>query len=195
MNFTKTVPFFFILLFFTSCNLSKTPKNPLLAPDNWRSEIIDFPLEFAPSLSYSGTEYIQFAPGWGKKDAEDYFSYVLLWKINQDPLLSSKKLEAEMETYFDGLMEAVSKSDSSAVKVILKPKAFFEKVNDSVYAGKIITYDAFTTKKEVRLNTIVNTSYCNAQQKHLVLFKVSPQTHEHSIWKRMEKVAIDLDCN
>ncbi len=195
MNFTKTVPFFFILLFFLSCNLQKNSKNPLLAPDNWRSEIIEFPLEFAPSLSYSGTEYIQFAPGWGKKNAEDYFSYVLLWKINQDPKLSSKKLEVEMETYFDGLMEAVSKSDSNAVKNIPKPKAFFEKVNDSVYAGKILTQDAFITKKEVSLNTIVNTSYCNEQKQYLVLFKVSPQKPEHPIWKKMEKVLIDLECN
>ncbi|MEW7292006.1 hypothetical protein [Aquimarina sp. 2304DJ70-9] len=195
MKFPKIVPFFFILLFFAHCKKNNSSKNPLIAKENWRSETIDFPLDFAPSLDYSGIEYIRFAPGWGNENATDYFSYVFLWIIDQDPKLSSKKIESEMETYFDGLIAAVSKDDLSTEKRKLNAKAFFEKVNDSVYAGKILTYDPFTTKKELNLNIIITHTFCKAENKYLVLFNLSPQTPEHSIWKKMKKIGIDLDCD
>ena len=101
---TKTIPFIMYALFFIQCNTS-TPENKLLAPKNWKSEIIKFPLKFAPTLKYSGEEYVRFAPGWGDITASDYFSYAFLWNINEAPQLSTSKLEQEMEAYFDGLMK------------------------------------------------------------------------------------------
>ncbi|MBQ0733274.1 hypothetical protein [Aquimarina celericrescens] len=194
MNYSKTVPFFLILLLFIRCSNDNTSKNLLLAPDNWRGEIIEFPLKFASSLTYSGTEHVRFAPGWGEKDATDYFSYVFLWEIDENPQLSIKKLETEIETYFDGLMSMVSKMNLNLFKKLPKAKAFFEKVNDSVYVGKVMTYDAFTTKKEVNLNIIVDYKFCDELNKHLVLFNLSPQHPKHSIWKKMQKVTIDANC-
>ncbi len=195
MNFTKTIPFFLFLLLFTQCNTEKISKNLLLAADGWRGEIIEFPLKFASSISYSGTEYVRFAPGWGEKEAEDYFSYAFLWEIDQNPQLSTEKLESEMETYFDGLMSMVSKMNLKLFKKVPKTKAFFEKVNDAVYVGKVLTYDAFTTKKEVNLNVIVDYKFCSTANKHLVLFNLSPQVPEHQIWKKMKKIRIDLECD
>ena len=58
-----------------------------------------------------------------------------------------------MESYFNGLMHMISKSES---KDNIKTKAFFEKIDAQSYAGKIITYDGFITKKEVSLNAIVS---------------------------------------
>ncbi len=194
MNFSKTVPFFLILIIFLQCKEDNSSKNILNAPENWRSEVIEFPLKFASSLQYSGAEHIRFAPGWGKEKAKDYFSYVFLWEIDQEPKLSTKKLESEMEIYFDGLMNMVSKMNLKFFKDIPKSKAFFEKVNDSLYIGKILTYDAFTTKKEVNLNIIVENRFCNLDNRHLVLFNVSPQAPEHPVWKKMKKITIDLEC-
>ncbi|MBL0683006.1 hypothetical protein JJQ60_05735 [Aquimarina mytili] len=176
------------------CKTHNSQQNLLITEENWRSEIIDFPLEFAPSLEYFGTEHIRFAPGWGKKNAADYFSYAFLWILDQDPELSSKKLESDMETYFDGLIKVISKEELKSNIDITKSKAFFEKVNDSVYAGKILTYDPFTTRKDVNLNIIVTYRYCTLEKKHLALFNISPQAPEHQIWKKMKKIAIDLTC-
>ncbi len=191
---TKTIPFFIILIFFFQCKKNDSADNVLEAPENWRSEVIKFPLKFAKILDYSGAEHVRFAPGWGKEDAKDYFSYAFLWEIDQNPKLSSEKLEHEMEIYFDGLMNMVAKMNLKLLKKIPKSKAFFEKVNDSVYAGKILTYDAFTTKKEINLNTIVEYKFCKLENKHLVLFTLSPQAPEHPIWKKMKKLTIDLEC-
>ena len=195
MNFPKTVPFFFILLFFLQCKKHNSTENILIAKENWRSETINFPLDFAPSLSYSGVEYIKFAPGWGEKNAPDYFSYAFLWVIDQDPKLSSKKLETEMEAYFDGLIHHITSNQDGHDTNISKTKAFFEKINDAAYAGKILTYDPFTTKKEVRLNVLVYPTACHPENKHLVLFNLSPQNPNHAIWKKMKNIKIDLDCD
>ncbi|MDY8135805.1 hypothetical protein [Aquimarina sp. 2201CG5-10] len=192
MSFAKTIPFLLITLLFIKCGKDDSSKNLLLAPnDDWRGEVIEFPLKFAPSLQYSGTEFIRFAPGWGKENAKDYFSYAFLWDIKDNPKLSAKKLESEMEIYFNGIMNMVSKSGEK----IPESKAFFEKVNETTYAGKVLTYDAFITKRDLQLNLIVEQSFCKSRNKHFVLFLLSPQPTEHSIWKKMKKIDFDVQCN
>ena len=194
MTYSKTIPLILIIIFFVQCGKDSTEKNLLQSPDDWRSEVIKFPLDFAGSLQYSGIEYIRFAPGWGNENAMDYFSYVFLWQIDQNPKLSAQKLESEMELYFDGLMNMVSEKEPLKFREPFSSKAFFEKVNDSVYVGKIITYDAFTTKKEVNLNTIVDYRFCNKTNKHLVLFHISPKPLEHQIWKKLNRIVVQTDC-
>ena len=49
------------------------------APDNWRKEIIEFPLDFAPEINLSGYEEILFAPGWSDSDAEDFWTYYFVF--------------------------------------------------------------------------------------------------------------------
>ena len=94
MSISKTIPFSIIVLFLcTQCKKNDTQVFPLSAPDNWKQETIQFPLKFAPSIAYEGTLYVQFAPGWGKKDSNEYFSYIFLWSLDQDPNLSSATLE------------------------------------------------------------------------------------------------------
>ncbi|WP_299436008.1 hypothetical protein [uncultured Aquimarina sp.] len=195
MSVSKTIPFFVILLFtFTQCKKKDSSIDPLLAPDNWRKETIVFPLSFAPSLNYKGTEYVRFAPGWGKQGSEEYFTYSFLWYLDEDPKLSSSSLESEMEAYFDGLTDVVSKPESGNLKNISRTKAFFEKVDNQSFAGKIITYDAFTANKEVNLNLVATYSFCENLEKHLVLFRISPKPINHPVWDKLNEVQIDLNC-
>ncbi|MBW1296877.1 hypothetical protein [Aquimarina litoralis] len=196
MTFSKIIPYFAIIFFFLQgCKRENTTLNPLLAPDNWRKETLVFPLSFAPTLSYKGTEYVRFAPGWGKKGTEDYFTYAFLWYLDEKPTLDSKTLETDMEAYFNGLMQIVSKSEENSSTTIPKAKAFFEQLDESSYAGKVITYDAFITKKEVTLNVIATYSNCPELEKHLVLFKLSPQKIDHQVWSKLDAIQLDLDCD
>lgn len=193
MSFSKTIPLFVIILFLcVQCKKNDTLVFPLSAPDNWRQETIQFPLSFAPSIEHDGTLYVRFAPGWGKQDSEEYFSYIFLWSLDQNPDLSSTSLESQMESYFDGLMNMISKSDS---KNSIKTKTFFEKIDSQSYAGKIITYDGFITKKEVSLNVVVTTTPCENLGKYLVTFRISPQDIKHPIWDTLNNVHITLNCN
>ena len=193
MKLTKTIPFFIFFLLFLQCSPEKSVKNKLSAPDGWRSEILQLPLDFAPSLAYTGVEYVQFAPGWGTKGAKDYFSYVFLWEIDQDPALSAKKIEKELEIYYDGLMNIVAKSDVNENQ-IPKSKAFFEKISTTTFVGKVLTYDAFITKQPVELFIIVNHTPCQKENKHLVRFDISPQPTNHPVWKKLNNVGVNIKC-
>jgi len=193
MSYSKTIPFLLMIMCCCmQCNKKETQNFPLVAPDNWRQETIQFPLEFAPSIDYSGTLYVRFAPGWGKQDSDEYFSYVLLWSLDEDPILTSKSLESDLESYFDGLMNMISKDSSS--KNNIETKAFFEKIDNKSYAGKIITYDGFMTKKEVTLNMIVTTTPCDNLGKYLITFRISPQNIDQPIWKKLDAISVNLDC-
>ncbi|AXT55369.1 hypothetical protein D1815_06205 [Aquimarina sp. AD1] len=192
----KTIPFFIIitLLFIGGCKKEESSINYLSAPDNWRKETIEFPLSFAPSINYKGTEYVRFAPGWGKEGAEDYFSYAFLWYLDEKPTLSNIVLESQLEDYFIGLMQGMVKSEADATKKVKETKAFFEKIDNTSYAGKVMTYDAFTTKKEVALNIIATYIECNSIDKHLVIFRISPKEIDHSIWNRLNEIQVSIDC-
>ncbi|WP_299311479.1 hypothetical protein [uncultured Aquimarina sp.] len=195
MIFSKTIPFFIIILLVCiQCKKEDASINLLSAPDNWRKETIEFPLSFAPSINYKGTEYVRFSPGWGEHDSKEYFSNAFLWYLDEDPKLSTTTLESELEIYFNGLIQSVSEVNSQSIDNIPKAKAFFEKIDDKSYAGKILTYDAFITKKEVNLNVVVSYKTCEEIDKYLVIFRISPQQIDHPVWKKLNEVQVDLDC-
>lgn len=192
MSLPKTIPFFCILLVLSvQCKKESSVTNPLLAPETWRKETIDFPLSFANSLKHKGKKYVRFAPEWGEKNSDEYFTYAFLWVLEEDPNLSTTTLESELETFYDGLMGVVSASDSNTAATIPKTKAFFENINHQSYAGKVLTYDAFTTKKEVQLHLIVTKSYCKYTDTYLVLFKISPKTVNHNVWDILHKIKVN----
>ena len=53
-------------------------------PDGWNVERFSIPIDFAPGIAYKGVEDIRFAPGWGDKKSEEYWSYCFLWWLNPD---------------------------------------------------------------------------------------------------------------
>src|SRR6187402_1986296 len=64
------------------------PGKPAFAwptPAGWRSETIPFPLDFAPSLPYRGTEELRFAPGFFEPTSETYFTYSFVWLVEGEP--------------------------------------------------------------------------------------------------------------
>jgi len=196
MSFPKTIPLFiFIILVCIQCKEKKTLKNPLSAPENWREETLNFPLSFAPSLNYRGAQYVRFAPGWGKMNSKEYFSYAFLWSLEDDPKLSSNSLESDLENYFDGLIKAVLGQKSDSIENAINAKVFIEKIDQHNYAGKILTFDPFTTQKEVSLNTVITYFPCKTMDRHLVFFRFSPQHINHSVWEKLNKLEISMDCN
>ena len=54
----------------------------LVAPSDWRKESFDFPLRFAPSIPYQGTEHVRFNPKWDHFGDDAGFSYVVLWDVD-----------------------------------------------------------------------------------------------------------------
>jgi hypothetical protein len=82
-----------------------SPTWPL--PDGWRTEIIPFPLGFAPTIEHRGLEEIRFAPGFFDREAPGYWSYAFVWRLDDPADLTAAALGTELTTYFRGLVAAV----------------------------------------------------------------------------------------
>jgi len=76
-------------------------------PAGWRSEVIKFPLEFAPTIAHRGYEDLRFPPGFFDPASGDYWSYAFLWRTEDPAQLDAAALGAELTTYFRGLIAAV----------------------------------------------------------------------------------------
>lgn len=81
----------------------------IAAPPEWRAETFEFPLKFAPTIPYEGTEYVRFMPTWDQFATENGFSYVFMWDLKAKDV-SPEDIEDYMETYFSGLMSNVARA-------------------------------------------------------------------------------------
>ncbi len=174
--------------------LNNNIENVLIANNNWRSEVLEFPLIFASDLEYEGEEHIRFAPGWGKKNSEDYFSYVFLWILENDPKLNTLELENAMNIYFDGLMNTGAVINFNFFKKIPETKSSFQQTDKSSFKGAIEVYDEFFSKEIITLNTKIKIENCALKNKYLVWFYLSPQKTQHPIWNKLDNVKNNLTC-
>ncbi|WP_025743526.1 hypothetical protein [Aquimarina pacifica] len=170
-------------------------ENVLEAKDDWRSEVLEFPLIFAGDLEYEGEEHILFAPGWGKKDSEDYFSYVFLWMIKEDPNVNSSELERVMNIYFDGLMNTGAITNLNFFKKIPATTSSLQQKDKNTFEGSIALYDEFFKKELIVLNAKIKSDYCPMNNKYLVWFYLSPQEKEHQIWSQLMTANMTIKCH
>jgi len=186
-------------LFYASISISfaqdKEDINYLTTPDNWRKEIFDFPLSFAPSIKYKGIEDIRFANGWAKKESDEFWTYTFLWYLDNQIKISSNTLEDDLEVYFDGLMEKVSGKNKGEIPITNALFTAVETAGDlSIFKGKVKFYDVFFTKDIMTLNVTVESNFCHASQKHSVLFKLSPKEENHATWAKLNQVKEVEQC-
>jgi hypothetical protein len=76
-------------------------------PAGFRSEVIAFPLDFAPQLAHKGVEELRFAPGFFDPAAAGYWSYAFVWRTEDAAELDAAAVAAELTAYFRGLIDAV----------------------------------------------------------------------------------------
>jgi len=174
--------------------LHNTIENVLEAKNGWRSEVLEFPLLFAGDLEYTGEEHIRFAPGWGETDRDDYFSYVFLWIIEEDPSLNSSVLENIINTYFDGLMNTGAITKFNFFKDIPKTTSSIKQINPNIFEGSIHLYDEFFAQEMILLNAKIKSEYCPTKKKHLLWFYLSPQADTHHIWEELMTTRLTIDC-
>jgi hypothetical protein len=118
-------------------------------PDGWKTEVIPFPLDFAPSVTHTGVEEIRFPPGMFKPEAPGYWSYVFVWRLTDAATLDEQTLGAELTTYFAGLVAAV---DTKGV-ITQREKIHVDAAaaGDTTWELTAQTFDAFTTGGEITL--------------------------------------------
>ncbi|MEO1651968.1 MAG: hypothetical protein AAFU64_00335 [Bacteroidota bacterium] len=198
----KSICCFFLSLFLGLNFLkaqAKVDSVVLAAPDNWRTELIPFPLGFAPEIDLQGFEDIRFSSGWANPQSPEFWTYAFAWSLENHPGLSEEKLSRFFEVYFDGLMSIVSRRDSINPEDIPKTQAAFklmpEKTSTPRYRGEIQLFDAFFSKKVMVLFVKGQYIYCEKLDRHFVFFELSPQAFDHDVWAVFNQVKMALPCH
>lgn len=171
--------------------------NLIQADSTWSKEIIQIPFWFAPEINFNGHEDIRFAKGWEKIDSTGFWTYVFAWEINLKTKPTTKFFEDNLKLYFDGLMKVVNED---TLLIIPKTKALFirkeQKKEITTFTGILEIYDAFTTKKMIKLNVTIESYYCKKTKKFIPLFRFSPKDFKHEAWEMLNQVTLRPNiCN
>ena len=171
------------------------------APEDWRTEVVTFPLSFAPELDYEGHGNVRFAPGMFSAGAEDFWTYSFVWWLPADTEISAQRLSADMNAYFSGLAELIMASRELEVPEHKASANFTMRADDKADAsqtlsleGRVETFDAFATQSPVALNAHVNGVPCPDQDRLALIFAFSPQPYAHENWRALEAIRTGFQC-
>jgi hypothetical protein len=169
----------------------------LPSPAGWRADSFRFPLAFAPSIPYDGTQSVRFAPSFARFDTPGGFSHVVLWDIKPE-LLEGAQLERAIAVYLDGLMDNVARGRKIEelpvpAAVLLHPMSKTARWDDA-YAGTVHTWNAFSRGEELKLEVEVTTRRCAGD--HLqVLFAMSMAPRRDAAWKPLRELREGTTCD
>lgn len=188
-----------VLIFFTInsvISFSQEMETILSAPDNWQSEIIPFPLGFAPAIDFVGFEDLRFSPGWSDSTSQEFWAYSFVWYIEKDSAMTERKLTESFNSYYDGLMgvDLNNQPDTTTSNQLDKTLSLFIKTNEG-FLGKMNVYDAFFTKDYITLNIKVKESFCPKMNKQIILCDISPKAFGHEVWRIFDVVKLKVNCD
>lgn len=161
-------------------------------PD-WRSEKMQLPLPFAPTMTFRGLDELRFSPGMFKGDREDFFSYVFVMSLEPETELDEKVIRKELLIYYRGLAQAVGKATKSAVdKFTLEMKTMLQATRlpemakePAEYYAELIWDEPFVTRQSQKLRLEIQTfRFADSDRKYLFVC-ASPQPLAHDVWTKM----------
>jgi len=182
-------------LTFSSRLLGQEIESILKAPDNWNSEIIAFPLSFAPEIDLEGFEDIRFAPGWADPGSEEFWTYHFSWFVEDKGPMTEAKLSETFALYYDGLAKLVLKEEDSTLISKIQPSISLFIETERGFKGKIRVFDSFFTQDYLNLHMKVREKVCKASNKRILSFDVSPQNFDHEVWKIFQNIEIVRVCD
>lgn len=168
----------------------------LSVPNGWTIERFPIPIGFAPQIPYQGVEDIRFAPGWGKAESNEYWTYAFLWYLDGQQKMSAKIIENNLKEYYKGLV-GVMLSDSSDFKTVVV-KTNFKKVKTQKgdlksFKGTIDMID-YMANKPISLNCKVHIKSCEGQNKTFVFYEISPKSFNDNVWQSLNDLWIGFSC-
>ena len=185
-----------LVLAFAALPLAAAEVDPIPTPDKWRKESFDFPLQFAPTIPYSGTEHVRFSPTWSRFATEEGFTYVFMWDLKRKPV-APEDVEEYLETYFTGLMKNVGlqrKIPDKEVKTVVAahPLASLEGWAQG-YGVEVRTWNAFSKGEKVLLHGEVGQRDCGERMQ--IFFAFSQAKRDRPIWEGLRAVRKATSCD
>jgi hypothetical protein len=158
-------------------------------PEKWKSETIPFPIDFAPSIHYSGIEELRFTPGWGDAKSNEYWAYTFLWFVDGSPTVTTDSLNTQLTAYFTGLYRSNVKTPPSGdnfTKVQLQTTSTAGG-DEETYSGTISTLNFLTSKPISFLVTIHVQRYPDDKQS-AIFFEISPKPYNNPVWQELDGI-------
>ncbi len=172
------------------------------APEDWRSEVVTFPLSFAPELDYEGHGDVRFAPGMFTAGADDFWTYSFVWWLPSDTEISAAGLSADMDTYFSGLAALIMSSrelevpeHNASAHFTARDEISAEASQSFSLKGRVETLDAFATQSPVALNAHIDAVPCPDQYRLALIFAFSPQPYAHENWRALDAIKTAFQCS
>ncbi len=176
-----------LLLLFLSLPLQAEPK--FLFNTDWRGERIELPPGFAPALGWNGVEVIRFAPGMFEPETESFFSYALVFLLDEGSDVSPEAIQREVLVYYQGLSQAVMGSrgrtvdTSKFVYTMGEPKQSGAAIE---FTGQLDWVEPFATQQPQKLNLEIR--LWKHGERPALFFAVSPQPADHAIWTKLREI-------
>lgn len=192
----KSALFLIIFTISSAFAFGQEKETVLNAPDNWQSEIITFPLGFAPSIHFDGFEDLRFSPGWSDSTNQNFWTYTFVWYIEKDSSMTESKLTEAFTSYYDGLMEVDLKNQAYTIKSnkLAGTLCLFIKTDEG-FLGKMRVYDRFFTKGYMTLNILVKELFCPRTNKQIIFCDISPKAFDHEVWEIFDDVKLKVECD
>lgn len=175
------------------------PTYTLPTPVNWMTERFGIPIEFAPRIPYDGIEDLRFAPGWSASASEDYWTYSYLWYLNGKITFTPETIAENLDLYYTGLVGRNIEKRKIPKEKLFPVKATFEVVekqgeDKSTFQGSVHMLD-YMAQQPITLNFLVHVKECPGKNMTYVFYEVSPRERSHPVWKTLQKIWIDFNCD
>ena len=169
------------------------------APEGWSPNVVLFPIDFAPGISYKGFEDLRFAPGWGNEKSEEKWAYTLLWWLDGNYPFNEKIIQQDLETYFNGLIKRRVVSDKMDMSLYTPAKVQVQKIKTvkediETYTATASIFDAEVTKKPGNLYFKIHVKECRDKNRTIVLIEATGNPFNQPVWLKLDKINEDFKC-
>ncbi|MCW3093565.1 MAG: hypothetical protein JWP81_4634 [Ferruginibacter sp.] len=208
----KTLLYLLLLAGLTSCNnntgdhksktvaATNTPTASyyLQTPMGWTTERISFPIDFAPAISYKGTEDLRFAKGWGDINSDEHWCYAFVWWLDGKPAINEMVLQQNLTEYYNGLVKRNIIERKIPQNKVIPTEVIVKKI--ATTSGDIVTYTGtiqmldYLDEKPILLNCTIHVKSCDTKDHTALLFQISPKPRDHAAWKPLEMLNLNFSC-
>ncbi len=165
----------------------------IAAPDDWRTEAIKLPPEFAADMGWRGDAVVRFSPGMFNRDSEQFFSYVFMMRVSGKRALNEDGIRKELLSYYRGLSVDVAKLrgievDTDSFTLQLKPQPT-DRAREQRFLGKLTWLEPFATGAKQDLYLEIDHWRDEANQQNFLFVCASPsQAVPNKVWSQLRGI-------
>jgi hypothetical protein len=171
----------------------------LVTPPGWTQEDYNFPLDFAKDLPYKGYEEARFSPFWGNGTNNEFWAYVIIWRLTDAPEFNEKTIGQALGRYYTGLARKSRPGrnipvDSASLAKVAVTKTKTDPADDATYKASANIFDANITMSRVDINLKIHQMSCKNGKATVILYEISPKSYSNSVWQTLDTIKSQFKC-